>query len=148
KERIPSMSVQVELSDGISAKVVAGMNRVRVRRDARFSDVEVAALWNHEIESHCLTAHNGNLQENCEFLCSGGPRTTMTQEGLAVFFEMYGHSMSQRRFLAICDRVHAVELVEKGANFIELFRWYRDRSDTDMEAFFATSRIFRGTQLK
>ncbi len=148
KSRKPSIPVRVEISDDISAKVVAGMNRVRVRRDARFSTIDVSALWNHEIESHCLTANNGILQENCSFLCSGGPRTTMTQEGLAVFFEMYGHSMSQRRFLAICDRVHAVELVESGADFIQLYRWYRERSDTDMEAFFAASRIFRGTNLK
>jgi uncharacterized protein (TIGR02421 family) len=148
KERRPLMTVKVELSDEISAKVVAGMNRVRIRRTATFSEMEVAALWNHEIESHSLTANNGFLQEQCDFLCSGGPRTTMTQEGLAVFFEMYGHSLTQRRFMAICDRVHAVELAENGATFIDLYRWYKERTDTDMDAFFAASRIFRGAPLE
>ena len=28
----------------------------------------------------------------------------MTQEGLAIFFEMYGHSLSQHRFMALCER--------------------------------------------
>lgn len=148
KERRPTMSVKVELSDDISAKVVSGMNRIRIRRGATFSEMEIAALWNHEIESHSLTANNGFLQENCDFLCSGGPRTTMTQEGLAVFFEMYNHSLTQRRFMAICDRVHAVELAENGANFIEVYRWYKERTDTDMDAFFAASRIFRGAPLE
>jgi len=146
KERAPPLPVRVEITDGIVAKVAAGMNQVRIRKDARFSELDVSALWNHEIESHCLTAHNGNLQENCDFLYSGGPRTTMTQEGLSVFFEIYGHTMSQRRFLALCDRVKAIRLVEEGANFIDLYRWYRERSDNEMDAFYATQRIFRGAK--
>jgi len=147
KNRVPYIPVRVELSDEISAKVVAGTSRVRIRRNARFSDLEVCALWNHEIETHCLTAHNGLLQENCDFLAAAGPRTTMTQEGLSVFFEMYGHSMSQSRFLALCHRVHAIRLVEEGADFIELYRWYRERSGDNYEAFFAASRIFRGSPI-
>ena len=146
--RKPQLPVKIVFTDDIAAKVVAGMSRVRVRRDARFSQLEVSALWNHEIETHALTAHNGSLQNNCDFLFSAGPRTTMTQEGLAVFSEIYNHSMSQRRFLAICDRVHAVEMVEKGADFMELYRWYRERSDNDREAFFSASRIFRGAKLE
>ena len=78
KARVPPIPVRVEITDQIVAKVVAGMNRVRVRKDAHFGDLELQALWNHEIESHCLTAHNGALQENCDFLSAGGPRTTMT----------------------------------------------------------------------
>jgi uncharacterized protein (TIGR02421 family) len=147
KARIPILPVRVEITDEIAAKAVAGMNRIRVRRDARFSELEVTALWHHEIESHCLTANNGILQENCDFLCAGGPRTTMTQEGLAVFFEMYGHSMSQRRFLALCERVQATQLAEKGADFMEVFRWYKERADNETEAFFSAQRVFRGAKL-
>jgi uncharacterized protein (TIGR02421 family) len=147
QNRKPQMSVKVEISSDIVAKAIAGMNRVRIRRDARFSEIEVTALWNHEIESHCLTAHNGNIQENCNFLASGGPRTTLTQEGLAVFFEMYYHSFSQRRFLTLCDRVHGVEMAEKGANFIDVYRWYKERSVNQLDAFLFTQRIFRGADL-
>lgn len=145
--RHPIIPVKVELTDKIAAKVVAGMNRIRIRKDAKFSEIELQALWNHEIESHCLTAHNGNTQEICDFLSAGGPRTTMTQEGLAVFYEVYGHTMSQRRFLSLCDRVEAVKKVEDGANFIELYRWYKDRSDEPREAFYQTQRMFRGAKL-
>lgn len=148
RDRSPGLPVKVDISDEISAKVVAGMNRVRIRKNARFGKLEVAALWNHELETHSLTANNGLLQENADFLSSGGPRTTMTQEGLAVFFEMYGHSMSQRRFLALCDRVHAVHKAENGADFMEVYRWYKDRSESDLEAFYSTSRVFRGGLLE
>lgn len=147
QSRHPIIPVKVELTDEIVAKVVAGMNRVRIRKDARFGEIELQALWNHEIESHCLTAHNGHNQDICDFMSSGGPRTTMTQEGLAVFYEVYGHTMSQRRFLSLCDRVEAVKKVEEGANFIELYRWYKDRSDEPREAFYQTQRMFRGAKL-
>lgn len=145
--RHPMIPVKVEITDEIVAKVVAGMNRVRIRKDARFSELELQALWNHEIESHCLTAHNGNHQEVCDFLSAGGPRTTMTQEGLAVFYEVYGHTMSQRRFLSLCDRVEAVKKVEDGADFLELYRWYKGRMEEPREAFYQTQRMFRGAKL-
>jgi uncharacterized protein (TIGR02421 family) len=148
QQRVPVIPVRVEVTDAIAAKVVAGMNRVRVRKGARFAELELAALWNHEIESHCLTAHNGAQQSNCDFLTAGGPRTTMTQEGLAVFFEVYGHTMSQHRFLALCHRVEAISLVQKGADFMTIYRWYKERSDNSMEAFYNTQRIFRGADLK
>lgn len=147
KNRHPMMPVRVEETDQIIAKVVAGMNRVRVRHDSKFSDLDLYSLWNHEIESHCLTAHNGNRQGVCDFLSSGGPRTTLTQEGLAVFYEVYGHTMSQRRFLSLCDRVEAVKMAEDGADFMEVYRWYKDRNGDAKEAFYSTQRMFRGAKL-
>lgn len=147
KRRKPQIPVRVEVTDAITSKVVAGMNRVRIRKDARFSGLDLYALWNHEIESHCLTAHNGNRHAYCDFLSAGGPRTTMTQEGLAVFYEVYGHTMSQRRFLSLCHRVEAVSIVEKGADFMELYRWYKDRTENPVDAFFNAQRIFRGAKL-
>ncbi|MBI1859693.1 MAG: DUF1704 domain-containing protein [Deltaproteobacteria bacterium] len=147
KARTPEIPVRVEITDDIVAKVVAGMNRVRIRRDARFAVMDLDALWNHEIESHCLTAHNGAHHNGCDFLTSGGPRTTMTQEGLAVFHEIYGHTMSQHRFWSLCHRIQAIDKVEAGADFIELYRWYRDRCESDSEAFYATQRVFRGAPL-
>lgn len=148
KERTPILPVRVDVTDQIVAKVVAGMNRVRVRKDARFGELELRALWHHEIESHCLTAHNGALHPQCDFLVAGGPRSTMTQEGLAVFYEVYGHTMSQRRFLSLCNRIEGVRLVEDGADFIELYRWYKPRSDNSQEAFYNAQRVFRGASLK
>lgn len=148
KARTPYLPVRVEITDQIVAKVVAGMNRVRLRKDARFSDLELDALWNHEIESHCLTAHNGSTHEHCDFLMAGGPRTTMTQEGLAVFYEVYGHTMSQHRFISLCNRMEATNMAENGADFMEMYRWYKERSDSPMEAFYNTQRLFRGAKLK
>lgn len=147
KSRNPQIPVRVEITDQIVAKVVAGMNRVRIRKDAKFSEEDLFSLWNHEIESHCLTAHNGSRHDNCDFLSSGGPRTTMTQEGLSVFYEVYGHTMTQARFLSLCNRVEAVKRIEDGADFIQVYRWYKDLSENPLEAFYSTQRLFRGARL-
>lgn len=147
KHRNPVIPVRVELTNEIVSKVIAGMNRVRIRKDARFGAMDLDALWNHEIESHCLTAHNGAHHPLCDFLSAGGPRTTMTQEGIAVFHEIYAHTMSQRRFWSLCHRIQAIDKAESGADFIEVFRWYRERTESDTEAFYATQRIFRGAPL-
>ncbi len=147
KGRKPQLPVKVELTDQIVAKVAAGMSRVRVRSDGRFSEGELAALWNHEVESHCLTAQNGSLQPHCSFLTAGGPRTTQTQEGIAVFHEIYSHTMSQSRFLTICDRVEAIHMAEQGADFMEVYRWFSERCESELDAFYAAQRIYRGAPL-
>lgn len=147
RKRTPALNVKVEITPDITAKVVAGMSRVRIRAGSRFSEMELGALWNHEVESHCLTAQNGNQQDNCPFLVAGGPRTTLTQEGIAVFHEIYGHTMSQSRFLTLCDRVEAIHKVESGADFMELYRWFQGRCDSDSDAFYSAQRIFRGAPL-
>ncbi len=146
-KRTPSLNVKVEITSDIAAKVVAGMSRVRIRGDSRFSEMELGALWNHEVESHCLTAQNGARQDSCLSLMAGGPRTTLTQEGIAVFHEIYGHTMSQSRFLTLCDRIEAVHKVEQGADFMELYRWFQGRCDSDSDAFYSAQRIFRGAPL-
>lgn len=146
-ERFPSMNVRIETSDQIVAKVAAGMSRVRVRKDAKFAPMELDSLWKHEVETHCLTAQNGSLQSQCPMLVSGGARSTLTQEGLAVFHEIYGHTMAQNRLLRLCDRVEAVAMAVAGADFIEVYRWFLPRTDTKIDAFFSAQRIFRGAIL-
>jgi uncharacterized protein (TIGR02421 family) len=146
--RRPRLPVRVELCDDLASRAAAGLSRVRIRRGTHFSTFDIISIFNHEIETHCLTAQNGNSHDNCGFLAFGGPRTTMTQEGLAIFFEMYAHSLSQHRFMALCDRVHAVKLAEDGASFIDLYRWYRERAPSPMEAFLLTQRVFRGSRLQ
>jgi len=71
----------------------------------------------------------------------------LTQEGLAVFYEVYGHTISQRRFVSLCNRVEAVKLVESGADFIQLYRWFQERSNGSVEAFYNAQRVFRGAPL-
>jgi hypothetical protein len=77
-------------------------------------------------------------------LASGGPRTTRTQEGLAVFSELYGHAMSSPRLGRIAERVRLVGLAEEGASFIDLYRYLLERGQPPRDAYLDAARICRG----
>ncbi|MEO7329127.1 MAG: flavohemoglobin expression-modulating QEGLA motif protein [Minicystis sp.] len=142
--RRPAMEIEVVLDERATAKVVAGMSRVRIRPDATFTACEADGLWHHEIETHALTAHNGAAQASAPFLRSGGPRTTRTQEGLAVFSELYNRTLSVQRLERLAVRVKLVEMAEQGATFIDLHRYLVAAGATPRDAYFDAQRICRG----
>ncbi|AKT38914.1 flavohemoglobin expression-modulating QEGLA motif protein [Chondromyces crocatus] len=142
--RSPRMDVQVTLDARITAKVVAGMTRVRIRPDAVFARWEAEGLWYHEVETHALTAHNGAAQPLLTFLRSGGPRSTRTQEGLALFAELYHRKLSIARLTRLATRVRLVDMAEQGASFLDLYRYLREQGAERRDAYFDAQRICRG----
>lgn len=146
-ERIEARSVrpavEVMVDERLSAKVIAGKKRVRIRADARFSAEEARALYLHEVETHVFTAQNGDLQP-IHVLDSGGPRSTRTQEGLAVFAEMYAKALTLPRLARLIERVRLVAKAEDGADFLELYRHLIGRGIDARAAFVDAARIFRG----
>ena len=106
--------------------------------------VDAAQLLNHEAFIHVLTAVNGRHQPDLPILAIGHPGTTRTQEGLAVFAEFVSGTLELDRFRRLADRVLGVQMVIDGADFIELFRWFSERSPDPEQAFESTRRIFRG----
>lgn len=142
--RRPHKKVEVLLDESITAKVIAGMSRVRIRPDATFALWEAEGLYHHEIETHALTAHNGAKQKNATFLRSGGPRTTRTQEGLAMFSELYNRALSIDRIERLALRVKLVDMAEQGASFLDLYRYLVKRGSSKRDAYFDAQRICRG----
>lgn len=140
----PEMSVEFVVDEHCAAKVVAGMSRVRIRKGAVFQAWEVDGLWHHEVETHVLTAQNGAEQVEVPFLRAGGPRTTRTQEGLAVFAEMHNHTLSVARMERLAERVLLVEMAEQGASFLDLYRHLIGRGCSMREAYFDAQRVCRG----
>tara|TARA_A100000164_G_scaffold364060_1_gene381902 strand:- start:328 stop:891 length:564 start_codon:yes stop_codon:yes gene_type:complete len=69
---------------------------------------------------------------------------TKTQEGLAVFSEFITGSVDMKRMRRLSDRVIAIDMAIDGADFIEVFRFFLERSDTKTQAFESTRRVFRG----
>ncbi len=138
------MKIDVVVDDRLSAKVVAGTERLRVRSSAAFKRSEVVGLFVHEVETHALTAQNGAAQEKLPFLRSGGPRTTRTQEGLAVFAEFHARALSADRMRRIVRRVRLVAMAEEGADFMELYRWLLEQGSGERDAYFYAQRICRG----
>ncbi len=146
--RFPSMKVEIVVDDDLTAKVIAGMTRVRVRRGATFVPWEADGLWYHEVSTHILTAQNGAAQPEVPFLRAGGPRTTRTQEGLAVFSELFHHTLAVARMERLALRVKLVEMAEGGADFLELYRYLVGRGASARDAFLDAQRVCRGGRIE
>ncbi len=140
----PAMAINIVVDPDATAKVVAGMSRVRVRGDATFSPWEADALWHHEVETHALSGHNGAAQREVPFLRVGGPRSTRTQEGIAVFTELHHHCASIDRMRRLASRVLLVDMAEQGASFLDVFRHLVDAGADEREAWLDAQRVFRG----
>lgn len=140
----PAMTVTVVVDPDATAKVVAGTSRVRVRADATFSPLEADALWHHEVETHVLTGQNGAAQPEAGFLRTGGPRSTRTQEGLAVFSELHHHCASIERLRRLASRVLLVDMAEQGASFLDLYRHLVAEGAPEREAYLDAQRVCRG----
>ena len=66
------------------------------------------------------------------------------QEGLAALCEIFTFRTYPRRARRLNDRVLAVDKAEDGANFLEVFEWFRTEGYDEEECFNNTRRIFRG----
>jgi uncharacterized protein (TIGR02421 family) len=136
--------IRIEITDEISAKAIAGRTRLRLRSDATFDVEEARSLYLHEVETHLFTAQNGAAQPVLSFLHSGGPCSTRTQEGLAVFVEFYSQALPLARLRRLVERVRLVAMAEDGATFLDLYRHLVDAGRRERSAYLDASRICRG----
>jgi uncharacterized protein (TIGR02421 family) len=138
-------AVRVQLSDGIVADAAAGSDYIKVREDARFTPREVRLLEVHEGWVHLGTTLNGQRQPVCTFLGKGPPSSTVTQEGLAVITEIFAFASHPARVRRLTNRIEGVALAEAGANFLEVYRFFRQEGYEPQESYQHTMRIFRGS---
>lgn len=135
---------EVQVVDELSANALAGPKRIRIRRAACFTDRDVRQLINHEAYIHVATSLNGLAQVDLKILAAGHPGTTRTQEGLAVFAEFITGSMDLDRMRRLADRVLAIQMAIEGANFIDIYRFFLERTGNEEQAFENARRVFRG----
>lgn len=140
----PDNSIEVVLDPSLLSKAAAGAERIRVRSATCFSHYDIQQLIQHECYVHSLTAINGRRQPHLQSLSLPAPRTTMTQEGLAVFSEFVTHSIDVNRLRRIALRVKAVDLGLSGADFWEVLNFFLGEGVPQREAFQSASRVFRG----
>ncbi len=135
---------EVLVVDSLSAKVTASVKRIRIRKSARFTQKDINQLINHEALVHVATTLNGRMQKSMPVLGANYGSITKTQEGLAVFSEFITGSVDIKRMRRLSDRVIAIDMAINGADFIEVYRFFLERSDTKTQAFESTRRVFRG----
>lgn len=135
---------KVVLAKKMTAKAAAGKTRVRLRSNAEFSKYDFDQLLIHEIMTHSLTAINGSLQSQMPLFAQGAPRTSKTQEGLATFSEVITGSMDLVRLQRLSLRLMAIDMALKGADFYDLYQFFRDHEQDQKESYLSASRILRG----
>ena len=136
--------ITVVLDPDLIAKAAAGPNRIRLRAGAAFSDYDRHQLLQHEAFVHSLTALNGQQQTVLPSLSLSSPRTTATQEGLAVFAEQITGSIDIERMKRVSLRIEAVAMALEGADFLQVFRYFQDAGQDRVESFTSAQRVFRG----
>lgn len=134
----------VKITKDIFAKATASKSAIKIRKDARFTMIDIKNLLIHEVFTHSLTGINGTFQQQLPLLAYGAPRTTKTQEGLATFSEVITGLMDLDRLKRISLRVIAIDMALNGANLYELYDFFRSKDQSEKESFLSASRILRG----
>ena len=138
-------TVRVLLSDGIVADAAAGADYLKIRKEAKFNERDLKVLEVHEGWVHLGTTLNGSQQPICTFLSKGPPSSTITQEGLAILMEIITFASYPSRLRRLANRIRAVDQAEKGANFLEVYRFFLEQGLGEQEAYANSARIFRGS---
>jgi len=136
--------IRVEVDDTIAANAVAGADVVRIKKGARFTERDVLQLEYHEGNVHVATTLNGRSQPVLSLLGLGAPRTTNTQEGLAIFTEFISAVVDLERVRRLTDRILAIQMSEQGADFLDLYRFFLDHDHAQEQAFDCARRVVRG----
>ncbi|MGF6693430.1 uncharacterized protein (TIGR02421 family) [Metapseudomonas resinovorans] len=140
--------VRVVLDPDLASKAIAGATRIRLRASARFSELDKAQLLQHEAFVHVGTALNGRAQKHLTSLALGAPRTTLTQEGIAMLAELLTGSIDIQRLRRVALRVVAVQQALDGADFIDVFKGFLEAGQSEEESFRSTQRVFRGADVR
>jgi uncharacterized protein (TIGR02421 family) len=137
--------VRVELSDGIIADAAAGADKIKIHSGLKFSKREIRAFEVHEGWVHLGTTLNGMSQPVCTFLSKGPPSSTVTQEGLAIIAEIFAFASSPGRVRRLTNRINVVSMAEEGANFFDVYQFYRNQNLDERDSYQSTVRVFRGS---
>ncbi len=138
-------TIRVFESDGILADAAAGADYIKIRTDALFNERDVRALEVHEGLVHVGTTLNGLNQPICTFLAKGPPSSTVTQEGLAILMEVITFASYPTRLRKLTNRTRAIHMAEEGADFLEVFAFFREQGYGLEEGYSNASRVFRGS---
>lgn len=141
----PNEQISVELNDSMIADAAAGAESLRIRSHAKFSERDLRLLEVHEGWVHLGTTLNGLHQPVCTFLSKGPPSSTLTQEGLAVIMEVFTFSAFPGRLQRLTNRIIAIDMVEQGANFIEVFKFFLENGHSEDVSYVQSVRVFRGS---
>ncbi len=140
--------VIVQVSGRLTADAAAGANKVKVKKGVLFTPRDLKYLEHHEGHVHVATTLNGLRQPYLKCLAKASPRSTRYNEGLAVFAEWAGQSLTVRRLMKLKERVVGIRMAEEGADFLDVYHHHLGLGYESEEAFEAARRVFRGGDVR
>ncbi len=143
KSQYPYINSKIKLRSDIVSKAIVSDGNLYIYKYSYFSKKEAVSLLHHEIGTHILTYINGKLQR-FNLLHIGLDGYEEMQEGLAVMAEYLSNTLTLKRLKILSARVIAVDMILKGADFIEVFNKLREYGFGEKESFMITTRVFRG----
>lgn len=138
---------KIVMDNSISSNAIAGRRRIAINPTACFTDKDIQQLIEHEVYIHVATSINGNAQQHIKILGAGHAGTTETQEGLAVFSEFITGCVDLDRTRRLSDRVMAIQMAIDGADFLDVYKYFLEKTGDENKAFDAAKRVFRGGDL-
>ncbi|AHE67803.1 flavohemoglobin expression-modulating QEGLA motif protein [Legionella oakridgensis] len=135
----------VMVSDDMVADASAGADTIKLNQRVIFSDRDLKYLEVHEGWVHVGTTLNGASQPYCFFLSKGSPSCSVIQEGLAVLTEVVTFSSYPGRMRKITNRVVALDKVTKGADFLDIYRYFLECGFNEDDSYKQSVRVFRGS---
>ena len=139
----PEMHETVNLRHDMPG-IMVSLGRLHLSSTHRIARNRVEALIQHEVGTHLVTYENGLVQPLLLF-SAGLPGYEQTQEGLAMLAEYISGGLEPNRLRLIAARVIAVDMMTRGAAFVEIFRrMHDDLGLTPEAAWSVTMRVTRG----
>jgi uncharacterized protein (TIGR02421 family) len=140
--------VKVKVVDRLASAASSTAAEIRLKCDVRFSRRDLRQIEFHEGHVHMVTTLNGRAQPIIPFIGSPSPRSSRTQEGLAVFTEFITSSAGLSRVRRLCDRTLAIHMAEEGAGFIDIYQYFREHGNDEHTSFDCARRVMRGGLLE
>jgi uncharacterized protein (TIGR02421 family) len=137
--------IKVMVSDNIIADASAGADTIKLNKNVFFSERDLRLLEVHEGWVHIGTTLNGLAQPVCTFLSKGSPSSAVTQEGLGVITEIVTFSSYPSRLIKLTNRLTAIDMVAKGANFLDIFLFFQEQGLSEKISYLNCVRVFRGS---
>lgn len=137
--------VQVKLVDGANAETGPVCDGLKLARDRRYTRCDLRFHEVHDGWVHLGTTYNGRRQPLCQFVTTASASAAGTQAGLARLAAFAAGAMSAERVELDRRRIEAVRMAESGADFCEVYRFFRDKGETERDCYRHAQRVFRGS---
>lgn len=139
----PDIQRTVNLRDDMPGVMVSN-GRLHLNSTTRIPENRVEPLIQHEVGTHIVTYENGLVQP-LQLMSAGLPGYEQTQEGLAMLSEYLSGGLEANRLRLIAARVVAVDMMSRGATFVEIFRRMHRELELSRDASWSvTMRATRG----